>query len=223
MSVWDHGWRLLALGASLLLHYHLFTAWSDKSLISARENPLPPNTLFVQVEFPQPQPEAQMPVEEPPPEPEIKPEPPPEPKPKPAPKPRPKPKPVVKKKPVVKPPQPKQPVERVVESAPPPPPAASRQEVDLRNEYLSRVLAKIEKHKFYPTIARRRNLQGVVQVRFRLGCDGKVHAMEIEGKHSLLRKAAGKAVHASLPLPKMPHEIECPMLIDYAMAYSLDK
>jgi protein TonB len=222
MNVRDQGWRLLALVASLLLHLYLFLNWSDRSLISARESDQPPNSLFVQIRFPQPQPEAQMPVvEPPPPEPVKQPEPPPKPKPKPKPVAKPKPKPV--QKPVEKPPEPEQVVEAPAESAPPPPPTASREKVDLRNEFLSRVLAKIEKNKFYPTIARRRNLQGVIQVRFRLGCDGKVEAMEIEGKHSLLRKAAGKAVQASLPLPKIPHQIECPMLIDYAMAYSLEK
>jgi protein TonB len=94
--------------------------------------------------------------------------------------------------------------------------------VDLREEYLTRLLAKIEKNKFYPNIARRRNLQGMVQVRFRLGCGGEVETLEIEGKHRLLRKAAGKAVEASLPLPDIPAEIECPILVDYAMSYTLE-
>jgi protein TonB len=229
MSVRDLGWRTAAVSVSLLLHLYLFLTWAERPLISARETNQLPNSLFVQIQFPQPQPEAQIPVEEPPPqEPVAKPEPPPKPKPKPKPKPEPKPLPKPKPKPVQqpvhRPPEPEQVAKTpAAESAPPPPPTASRENVDLRNEYLSRVLAKIEKNKFYPTIARRRNLQGMIRVRFRLGCDGKVEALEIEGKHSLLRKAASKAIQASLPLPKIPQEIECPMLIDYAMAYQLER
>jgi protein TonB len=119
-----------------------------------------------------------------------------------------------------KPTEPKEIVEQI--PAPMPPPTARLQLVDLRNEYLTRLMARIEKNKFYPTIARRRNLQGMVRVSFRLGCEGEVEALEIEGKHSLLRKAAGKAVEASLPLPKIPTEIKCPMRVNYAMAYTLE-
>jgi outer membrane biosynthesis protein TonB len=72
-------------------------------------------------------------------------------------------------------------------------------------------------------VARRRNLQGTIQVRFRLGCRGEVQALEISGEHSLLRKAAGKAIEAAIPLPKIPAEIQCPMRVDYAMAYTLEQ
>lgn len=236
MRLQDLSWRAVAIAASLLLHLYVLMEWSDRQLIATKKTELPPNSLFVQIDFPQPQPEVVTPIEEPPPpEPVKPPEPPPKPKPKPEPKPDPKPKP--KPKPKLKPkpvPEPKpEPVEKVVErpvepkpvveQPPAPPPTASRRLVDLRNEYLSRLLARIEKNKFYPTVARRRNLQGMIHVRFRLGCQGQVDGLEIEGEHSLLRKAAGKAIEASMPLPEIPDEIECPMLVDYAMAYTLEK
>ncbi len=226
MIAQDLSWRLAAVATSLLIHFYVLLEWSDQPLISAKETEHPPNSLFVQIEFPQPQPEAVMPVEEPPPQepvPEPEPEPPPEPKPEPKPKPVPKPKPKPVQAPAEEIPKLEEVVQETPKSTPMPPPTASRRQVDLRNEYLSRLLAKIENNKFYPTIARRRNLEGMIQVRFRLGCHGEVEALEIDGKHSLLRKAAGKAIEASLPLPKIPSEIECPMLIDYAMAYTLEK
>ncbi len=228
MMALDHGWRVVALCASLALHLYLFLQWSDRPLVSARATDLPPNTLFVQIDFPQPQAKAPMPVEEPPLKPpEEKPEPPPKPKPKPKPKPatKPKPKPLKKpvRKPEEKPPETQMLAEAPAEPVAPPPASASRERADLRDEFLSRILAQIEKNKYYPTIARRRNLQGVIRVSFRLGCDGKVAALETKGEHSLLRKAAGKAVHASLPLPEIPHQIECPLLVDYAMAFTLEK
>lgn len=217
----DLGWRVAAVVISLLIHFTLLQTWSGHTLIAAKETQQPPNQLFVQIDFPQPKPESIMPIDQPPVEQPVS-DPPPKPKPKPKPKPVHKPKPKPVQTPVEKPKEPEEVVEETQES-PPPPPAASRQLVDLKNQYISELLAKIEKNKFYPTIARRRNLQGMIQVRFRLGCQGEVESLEIEGKHSLLRKAAGKAIEASMPLPKIPAEIECPVLIDYAMAYKLEK
>ncbi|MEJ2461666.1 MAG: TonB family protein [Candidatus Thiodiazotropha sp.] len=223
MMVQDLSWRAAAVAVSLLLHFYVLFEWSDRQLLATQKTEQPPNSLFVQVNFPQPEPEAVMPVEEPSPEePAPPPEPPPKPNPKPKPKPEPKPVPKSKPKPVQTPAKPKVSTEPPPQPAPMPPPSASRQLVDLRNEYLSRLLAKIEKNKFYPTIARKRNLQGMIQVRFRLGCEGEVVALEIDGGHSLLRKAAGKAIEAAKPLPKIPAEIECPMLVSYAMAYKLE-
>ena len=220
MTLPDLSWRAAAVAASLLIHFYILYEWSERPLIAIKASEQPPNRLFVQLNFPQPKPNQLMPVAEPPPKaPEKPPEPPPKakPKPKPVAKPKPTPKPSLNE-----PPEPEQVVARPPESSPRPPPAASRRLSDLRNEYLSKLLAKIEKNKFYPTIARRRNLQGTIQVRFRLGCHGEVEALEIDGKHSLLRKAAGKAIEAAHPLPEIPAEIECPMLVDYAMAYTLD-
>lgn len=222
----DISWRLAAVAASLLIHFYVLIEWSDQPLISANETEQPPNSLFVQINFPQPESQAVMPVEEPPPqEPTPEPEPPQKPKPQPKPKPKPAPKPTPKpvQAPVEELPEPEEIVEETPKTAPMPPPPASRRIADVHDEYRRRLLAKIEKNKFYPTIARRRNLEGMIQVRFRLGCQGEVETLEIEGKHSLLRKAAGKAIEASLPLPAIPAEVECPMLIDYAMAYTLEK
>ncbi|MGD8910492.1 MAG: energy transducer TonB [Chromatiales bacterium] len=221
MNTTDLSWWLAAVTASLLIHCYILFDWSERALISAKALELPPNSLFIKIDFPQAQAEAVMQLEEPPPEEPVEPpESPPKPKPipKPIPKPKPKPKPV--QKPIERPAE----AEEIVTHtpAPMPPQTASRQLVDLRKEYLTRLLAKIEKNKFYPNIARRRNLQGMVQVRFRLGCGGEVETLEIEGKHRLLRKAAGKAVEASLPLPDIPAEIECPILVDYAMSYTLE-
>jgi len=165
-----------------------------------------------------------MPLVEPPPV--VEKEPPPEPKQKPKPKPKPKPK--QQSKPILKP------VEELVETseepevqqevaASAPPPASSQRSADPRAEYQAKLMAEIEKNKFYPSIARRRNLQGMVQVTFLLGCEGEVEQLDISGEHNLLRKAAAKAVEDSLPLPERPAEIECPLLVNYTMAYTLEK
>lgn len=81
----------------------------------------------------------------------------------------------------------------------------------------------IEAKKTYPTVARRRNMEGKIEVSFNLSCDGKVSKLTIKGPHGLLRKAAGKAIDAAQPLPQPPSQIKCPMPIHYAMAYTLEK
>ncbi|MCU7915152.1 MAG: energy transducer TonB [Candidatus Thiodiazotropha sp. (ex Gloverina cf. vestifex)] len=212
----DFSWRLAAVVVSLLIHLLVAFKWSDRNLISAAEIERDQKPLFVQLNFPQPESESVMPVVEPPP-PVVKKQPAPKPKPKPKPKLKPQP------MPVVEPPKVEEVVEEVVAAAPTPPPPANRQLESVRNEYLAKLMAQIEKNKFYPTIARRRHLQGMIRVSFRLGCDGKLDKLDVKGKHNLLRKAAGKAVEASLPLPSIPPEIKCPMLVDYAMAYTLEK
>lgn len=90
-----------------------------------------------------------------------------------------------------------------------------------REEYLATLLAHIEKRKSYPRAARRRGVEGSIKVSFTLGCDGTVSNIRTTGGHKLLKKSASKAVMASLPLPKPPTGINCPMLVNYAMAYKL--
>jgi hypothetical protein len=66
-------------------------------------------------------------------------------------------------------------------------------------------------------------MEGKIEVSFNLSCDGKVSELTIKGQHSLLRKAAGKAIDAAQPLPGPPSQIECPIPVNYAMAYTLEK
>ncbi|MES9990385.1 MAG: TonB family protein [Candidatus Thiodiazotropha sp.] len=212
------GWRMLALSLSLLLHLMLVTNWSEKMIATAAvEEKMPP--MLVQLSFQRPLPE---------PIPEVVT--PPEPPPKKVVKPKPKPKPKIKKKrktkpipkPVVVERQPAPPAEEKQVVAKPPPPRVQPR-VDLRAQYLAKLLAKIEANKYYPTVARRRQIEGKIEVSFSLACDGKVSELKISGRHGLLRKAAGKAIDAAQPLPHPPSQVECPMPVNYAMAYTLEK
>ncbi|PVV14444.1 MAG: hypothetical protein B6D77_03260 [gamma proteobacterium symbiont of Ctena orbiculata] len=217
------GWRLLALSLSLLLHIMLVTEWSDKMITQAAIEELEKPPLLVQLTFQRPLPEIIPEVIQPP-EPIVKQVV------KPKPKPKPKAKPQIKKKRRTKPiPKPviaeTKPVTLPEEKplARPQPPPEVQPKVDLREQYLAQLLAMIEAKKHYPTIARRRNMEGKIEVSFNLSCDGKVSKLTIKGPHSLLRKATGKAIDAAQPLPQPPSQIECPMPVHYAMAYSLKK
>ncbi|MEW8693218.1 MAG: TonB family protein [Candidatus Thiodiazotropha endolucinida] len=217
------GWRLLALSFSLLLHFMLVTEWSDKKLVQAaiEQNDKPP--LLVQLTFQKPLPEIIPEITQPP-EPVVRKAI------KPKSKPKPKKKPTIKKKsrskpvprPVITETKPVAPPEEQQVTRQPPAPRI-QPTVDLREQYLAKLLAMIEAKKHYPTVARRRNLEGKIEVSFNLSCDGKVSKLTITGPHSLLRKAAGKAIDAAQPLPEPPSQVECPMPIHYAMAYTLEQ
>jgi protein TonB len=219
------GWRLLALSLSLLLHFMLITQWPDKITAKAAIEQQEKSPLLIQLTFQKPPPEIIPEITQPS---EavvkqvVKPKPKPKPKPKKktkrkkAPETKPIPKPIVAETKPITPP-----VEKAVVSQPPRAPIPSS--VDLRQQYLAKLLAKIEAKKYYPRIARRRNLEGKIDVSFNLSCEGKISNLAISGPHSLLRKAAGKAINAAQPLPQPPTQINCPMPIHYAMVYTLEK
>ncbi|MCU7892947.1 MAG: TonB family protein [Candidatus Thiodiazotropha sp. (ex Ustalcina ferruginea)] len=212
-------WRLLAVSISILLHLLIVMEWSDKLITRSAIEKKKRSPLYVQMNFPQPLPEVIPEVIQPV-KPVIKPVARQKPKPKPKPKPKkkkvkPVPEPVIEK--VVK----TEPVKETLAKREAPLPRAQPQ-VNLRERFLAKLLARIEEKKYYPSIARRRNLEGNIKVSFKLECDGKVAQLAITGQHNQLRKAAGKAVDAAQPLPEIPSQIKCPMHISYAMAYKLD-
>jgi protein TonB len=95
-------------------------------------------------------------------------------------------------------------------------------EVQRRNQYLSNLLAHIDKHKYYPRIARRRGLEGVIKVSFILLPGGEVRQLQAGGDNRILRQAASATVRASLPLPLPPEGVSLPMTISFGMQYRLD-
>lgn len=238
MKKQDWSWRLLAIILSVTLHVALAFEFRDKILSASDKAPELPKLTQVRINFTTPQPvieetppEPELPPEptpEPPPEPEpepiVKKEPPPKPKPvpKPKPKPKPEPKPKPKPKPVQKPapPPPKPVVEEVVATPAVITPAPIPVE-ELRQQYLAEILSRIEKAKFYPKVARRKGIQGKIHVRFTLTCAGAAENIEITQGHKLLKKGALNAVEKAQPLPTPPQGVDCPMPVQYAMAFEL--
>lgn len=216
------GWpRLLAVGISTLAHAAVLLWVADTVMRPTARAPMFAQQTRVTLTFPPaPMPEeVPEPVPEPP-APEPEPEPP-KPKPKPEPRPEPKPKPKPRPKPTPPPPaqQPSQaPVVAEQPVAGPPDPARVNR---LREQYLGRLLAHIEAHKFYPVLARRRGMEGTIQVTFTLECGGGIRGVELTGGHGVLRKAAGEAVRKAQPLPKPPKEVPCPLQVSYGMEFNL--
>ncbi|GAB6043388.1 TonB family protein [Endothiovibrio diazotrophicus] len=229
--------RLAALLLSLGAHGAVFYHFADRPLTSGgapQQGELSRVTLRFapEPEEAEAEPEAAPePVLEPDPEPEPEPPPPPPPKPKPKPAPKPKPKPTPKPKPkppkVARPTPAPKPAAAAVQAAPAPAPvaAAAPRAADpaLREAYLARLLAYIEGFKEYPRIARRRRIEGRVDVAFRLTARGGVEALTVAGGHRSLRQAAREAVERAAPLPRPASGsgVELPLTVRYAMEFRL--
>ncbi len=91
----------------------------------------------------------------------------------------------------------------------------------VRRRYLEELFARIESHKEYPALARRRRLEGEVLVSLRIESDGSLAELSIAGGVPRLREAARKAVERSLPLPPPPDPGELPLSFSFTMDFRL--
>lgn len=90
-----------------------------------------------------------------------------------------------------------------------------------RQQYLYELLSHIESHKFYPRAARRRYLEGKVNISFMLRDDGDYEQLMLEGEQSILVEAARNALQSAIPLPVPPEDIGLSRQIEFNMVYSL--
>ena len=144
---------------------------------------------------------------------------PPEPEPKPIVKPRPKPRPkkkVHKKRPkkrVKKPKLIKPPIKKPVEVVQKPvlkqviAPVVQIDTASIRDAYTSEIRRQIQRHLYYPKMAKRLRMQGVVRVAFRVLKDGKITDIRvINSSKKLLSRGAIKTLKA-LSLNAIPKEL----------------
>ncbi len=97
----------------------------------------------------------------------------------------------------------------------------SSQPSALRQHYLSNLLSHIESFKYYPQSARRRGLNGEVNVSFELLGTGRITDLVISGGPLLLQRASEQAVHQAVPMPTPPAEVPTPMQMSFVMQYQL--
>lgn len=234
MMAQDRELRAVAIFSSLLLHGTLLLTVANTQVRATVPEREAEETIRVRLNFPAP-PTVPQPAVEPPQEPELVPEPEPEPapppepepvvepEPLPEPEPPPKPKPEEAKPRQKTPPKPKPSAPpQVKRQAPPPTASAAPPAPDpetLKAAYLARLLELIEARKQYPEPARRRSIEGRIQVRLRVLANGQVDGLEFSGGHKLLRLAAQKAIEDALPLPAPP---QSPYAVAYAMEFKLD-
>lgn len=91
-----------------------------------------------------------------------------------------------------------------------------------RNAFIERVLTAIESNKFYPRLARKRNMQEIIEVSFDLLESGDVKNMVITGRYKTLRHSARMAVLNSRPFVTFPASVNFPFNIKYSMAFKLE-
>jgi protein TonB len=85
--------------------------------------------------------------------------------------------------------------------------------------YLSKIMAKIERNKHYPKMARRRGTEGAIQVNFLVLNDGNISTLQLRGGHKLLSSAARRAINKSIPLPSPP---KSPYQVAFTMRFELN-
>lgn len=85
-----------------------------------------------------------------------------------------------------------------------------------------KIIEQIQKHKKYPLAARKRSLEGDVELSFLIYCDGTVHDIRVVRSNAgvLLREAAVNSVKLSFPVEI---ELESPLHMDVTLRFTLER
>ena len=98
---------------------------------------------------------------------------------------------------------------------------SGQQHLEISEQYLAKLLTHIESYKYYPRVAQRRGIEGVVRVSFRLLPQGEIDQLSTSGAHMLLQKAAQAAVQQALPMLSAPAQITLPYNVSFVMQFEL--
>jgi TonB family protein len=85
--------------------------------------------------------------------------------------------------------------------------------------FINELLDQIEKNKFYPKKAKRRNIQGTVRVELSLDDTGNIVSLQLFEGHRILRKAAATAIQASAPFSAPHSSLTTPQTIKFGVHY----
>ncbi len=101
------------------------------------------------------------------------------------------------------------------------PPSPVTPTPDRADEYRKLVLRRVEQHKRYPRLARRRGLEGELRIFLALDASGRIQALQVRGGHRLLRGAAEQAVKNALPFPPPWPGAGLPLNLNFKMIFRL--
>lgn len=124
-------------------------------------------------------------------------------------------------KPPSEPPPPAAKITAELPGPPTPAPVDMQAMAKARQLYIQKLFARIEAHKFYPAVARRRRLEGQVQVSFTVRANGAISDLRASEGQPLLEEAARKTVQRALPLPSPEGRVNMPLAISYRMDFRL--
>jgi len=102
----------------------------------------------------------------------------------------------------------------------PPAPQVSGQASD---RWEAQLMARLERHRYYPASARARRQQGVVWVHAQIGREGDLLALRIEqgSGNALLDEAALRTFQRAVPLPRVPDDMPAPQQVSLPVEYFL--
>jgi len=89
-----------------------------------------------------------------------------------------------------------------------------------KNQFLANIRAKINKHKSYPRVAKRRRMQGSVKVKFTILRSGKVGKISLTGP-KVFHNSARAAVKSAFPVNAKKSPLRLPQSINLTLRYQL--
>jgi len=146
----------------------------------------------------------------------------------------------VKPKPAPKPEKKKEPVKKKIKKHIPPKPAAKKMpspkgaptqalvkkgtaqkdKVADKNAFLAAVRQKINRHKSYPVIAKRRGMQGKVAAEFTILANGHVSNIKLSGS-KFFHASARQAIEKAFPVSTVGRALSFPMTVNLMLEYRL--
>ncbi|XOB61955.1 TonB family protein [Campylobacterota bacterium DY0563] len=92
----------------------------------------------------------------------------------------------------------------------------------IKNDYIEKVKKTINKNKFYPNSARRRGIEGYVNVNFIIGEKGELKNIKILNGKKIFYNAAKEAIVKSFPINTKKNNHIFPLKIDLCIKYNLN-
>ena len=89
-----------------------------------------------------------------------------------------------------------------------------------KNEFLASIRAKINKHKSYPRIAKKRGMQGTIKVEFTILKNGNVGNISVRGP-KVFHRSARNAVKRAFPVNVKNAPIKLPKSVNITLRYQL--
>ena len=89
-----------------------------------------------------------------------------------------------------------------------------------RNKFWSALRTEIDKHKFYPRVAKKRRMEGAVKVRFTILANGKVGNISLKGP-KIFYNSARNAVKSAFPINAKKSPISLPTTINLTLRYQI--
>ena len=89
-----------------------------------------------------------------------------------------------------------------------------------KNQFLANIRAKINKHKSYPRIAKKRRMQGSVKVKFTILASGKVGNISVRGP-KVFHSSARNAVKSAFPVNAKNAPLSLPANVNLTLRYKI--